>query len=136
LKNLYAAIMTKLAGSALSVDVGGRIYYGEAPQGTVFPYVVFLKISGVNADTFTERLDESLIQFSLYSTSKGVTGIGTMYSDLRSLFDDASFTVTSSTLVQCLYQSSTELMDDIVTSTGTVGLKHWPVEYRMIVRAT
>lgn len=134
MKNLLTGIMTKTSGSALSTDVAARIYFGQAPEGAVFPHIV-ISVSGTNEDTFTDRIDEFSVQFSLYSTDKGITEIGTMYADLRALFDDATFTITGNTLLRCQFQSFTTIDTDITTSAGTVGLRHWPVEYLMTMEA-
>jgi hypothetical protein len=134
--NLYAAIMTRFNGSLASTSVGGRIFYKEAPEGTLLPYIVFMRISGSNSDTFDERVDETVIQFSLYSSSRGIMEIGTMYENLRALFDDATFSVPGGTLVRCQYQSATDVSDETITREGTVGVKHWPVEYVMVVKKT
>ena len=135
MKNILAGIITKITGSALATDVGSRVYFGHVPEGATFPHIVFSIVSGGNEDTFTEKITEVLVQFSLYSTSKGVTEIGTMYDDLRSLFDDAVFSITSNTLVRCEFQHVTTIDTDITTSSGTVGLRHWPVDYLLTVRA-
>ena len=134
MKALFTSIMSKLSGSALDTSVGSRIYFGDAPEGTTFPYVVFSVVSGYEEDTFRERVDETIIQFSLYSISKGVTEIGTMYDNLRALFDAAVFSVSGGVLVRCMFQNMTTLYEDITTSAGTVGLKHWPVDYVMTVK--
>jgi len=65
MNNLLSAIMTKLSGSALYNDVGGRIFLDEAPEGTEFPYVVFFIVSDVPEKTFTEDFENIIIQFSL-----------------------------------------------------------------------
>lgn len=45
--NLTTAIYSKFSGSALSTDVGGRMFKLEAPQDTEMPYVVFFVVSNV-----------------------------------------------------------------------------------------
>ncbi len=135
MKNLLTGIMTKTSGSAFSTDVGGRIYFEQAPDGATFPYCVFSIVSGNPEDTFTEKVTDVVIQFSLYSTSPGVTEIGTMYDDLQSLFNDAVFSVTSNTLLRCMFQSFTTISEDATTLAGGRGLRHWAVDYLMTTEA-
>jgi hypothetical protein len=133
--NLLAAIMTKTAGSALSAAVGGRIYFDEAPEGTAFPYVIFSIVTDSQADTFKSKLEDVTIQFSLYSTSKGLTEITGMFANLKTLFDDAVLTITANTQVMIARQYLTTMFDDITTTEGTVGLRHWAVDYQIITEA-
>ena len=135
MNNLLTAIMTKCAGSALSAAVGGRIFEGEAPEDTLFPYVVFSIVTDSQADTFKSKLEDVTIQFSLYSTSKGLTEITGMFANLKTLFDDAALTITANTHVMIARQYLTTMFDDITTTEGTVGLRHWAVDYQIITEA-
>lgn len=131
MNNLLQALMTKISGSALSVDVGGRIYLDEAPNGAEFPYCVFFIVSGTPDRTFTEHYTDILIQFSLFSASEGATEITTMYADLKSLFDECALTISGSTLVWCKESNLTTMVDDITTPAGTSTVKHWAVDFEV-----
>ena len=138
MKNLLKAIMTKTTTpvSALSTYVGGRVYLDEAPEGVVFPYVVFFIVSGVPDRTFTERYTDTLIQFSLFSTSSGAMEITTMYANLKTLFDECALTIPptglpTDTLVWMRESNLTTMVDDITTLDGTVSVKHWAVDYEI-----
>jgi hypothetical protein len=135
MNNLLAAIMTKCSGSALSTAVGGRIFEDEAPEGTEFPYVVISIVTDVPADTFKDSLEDITIQFSLYSTSKGLAEITGMFANLKMLFDNAVLTITSSYHILISRQNLTTMFDDITTPEGTVGLRHWAVDYWIITEA-
>ena len=136
MNNLLTAIMTKLTGSALSSDVGGRIFADEAPDGAPFPYVIFLIISDVPDNTFTDDLHEILIQFSLYSTSSGLAEITDMYADLKALFDDCTLAITSTTFLFMKRQSMTTMFDAITTPAGEVGVRHWAADYIIKTRTS
>lgn len=129
---LLAAITTKLSGSALSTDVGGRIYLDEAPANVAFPYVVFFIVSGRPDKTFSEHYTETLIQFSLFSSSQGAAEITDMYADLKALFDECSLTITGSTLVWMREQGLTTMIDELTTPSGTASVKHWAVEFEVL----
>lgn len=59
--NFLTALKSKFTGSALSNDVGGRVYLDEAKQGAQFPYVVYSIVSGVPQDNFKTDLDDILL---------------------------------------------------------------------------
>jgi hypothetical protein len=88
-------------------------------------------VSAVPDDNFKTDLDDILIQFSLFSS--GATEITTMYNDLKSLFDDVALTITGYTNVMTSRQNLTTLTDDITTVNGLQSVKHWAVDYLIIV---
>jgi len=133
MNNLLASIMTKVSGSALSTDVGGRIYLDEAPDGCEMPYCVFFIISDVPDNTFTENIEDILIQFSLFSASQGATEITTMYTDLKALFDDCYLTITSNNHIYMMRQNLTTMVEDITTVNGERRVKHWAVDYGILL---
>lgn len=131
MNNILAAIMTKISGSSLSADVGGRIFLDAAPDGTEFPYVVFFIVDSPKDRTFTEEFRNTLIQFSLFSISEGATEITTMYNHLSDLLDECSLSITSNTLLWCREQNLTTSIDEITTPSGTSKVKHWAVDYEL-----
>lgn len=134
MNNLLTAIMNKISGSSLSTDVGGRIFLDKAPEESAFPYIVFSIVSDVPDDTFQELLEDILIQFSLFSTSSGAAEISGIYSDLRSLFDNCLFVITNNFHLWMIRQNLTTMVEDITTPTGTVGVKHWAVDYSIMLQ--
>jgi hypothetical protein len=132
-KNLFTALVTKITGSAFSSDIGGRFYAEVAPQNADYPYCVFSIVTNNPDYTFSEDYEETTIQFSLYSTSAGVTEITDMFKDLTALFDECSLTITDQTLIWMVRQTTTTMYDDITNKPGTVGLRHWAVDYNLIV---
>jgi hypothetical protein len=132
MNNLLTAIYGKTSGSALSSDVGGRIFLDRAPDGCEFPYVVFFVVSGVPDRTFSEHYTNTLIQFSLFSASEGAAEITDMYADLKALFDECSLTITASTLVWMREQNLTTMIEDITTVNGAQQVKHWAVDFEIL----
>jgi len=131
--NLISAIKTKLSGSALYNDVGGRVFLDEADQGAEFPYIVFFIVSGVPEKTFTEDMENVLLQFSLFSAlSAGDAIMTTMYADLKALFDECSLSITGSTLIWMRRQNLTTMVEaDITLPDGSNGVRHWAVDYEV-----
>ena len=136
MQNLLAAIMTRCSGSALSTDVGGRIFFDEAPEGSEFPYVVFRIVASAPQDTFKDAIEDTLVQFSLFSISEGAAEITAMYADLMALFDWSAITVTGGTCIWVVRQGLMPMLEDITTPAGTVGVRHWAVEYSIMVQDT
>ena len=116
----------------MSTDVDGRIFYKEAPQNSQFPYCVYFIISGIQDKTFTEHYTNTLIQFSLFSSSEGATEIATMYKDLKALFDECSMTITSNTLVWMREQNLTTMSEEITTVDGLQKVEHWAVDFEVL----
>ena len=139
MNNLLTALATKISGSALSTDTGGRIYLDQYPADETpptYPYIVYFIVSGTPEKTFTEDFENILLQFSLFSSSPGAAEITTMFNDLKSLFDECAMTITSSTLVWMKRQNLTTMTDDITTVSGTQMVKHWAVDYEIMTEAT
>ena len=133
--DIFDAIITKFSGTSLYTDVSGRIYLDQAPHGIpVFPYVVFFIVTGTQEDVFKDRLDEFLIQFSLFSASPGKSEIATMYADLKTAMDDATLTITGDTLIWMIRKNLTTMVEDMVTPDATSTIKHWAVDYSVMVQ--
>lgn len=131
---LIKAIITKFSGSTISSDVNGRVFLDRAPDGCEFPYIVFFVVSSVPDWMFTERFEDTMVQFSLFSSSESAVEITTMLKDLKSLFDDCSLTITGDTLVWFRRQNITTMVEDITTTAGTQSVKHYAVDYEAKVQ--
>jgi len=114
--------------------VGGRIFFDEAPQGSEYPYVVFSIVTDAQADTFKDSLEDVVIQFSLYSISKGLSEITDLYADLKTLFDWCELAITGHYHIVMMRQILTTMFDEITTPAGTVGLRHWAVDYWIVTQ--
>jgi hypothetical protein len=131
---LIKAIITKFSGSTISSDVNGRVFLDRAPDGCEFPYIVFFVVSSVPDWQFSERFEDTLIQFSLFSNSESAVEITTMLKDLRALLDDCSMSITGDTLLWFRRQNITTMVEDITTTAGTQSVKHYAVDYEAKVQ--
>lgn len=52
---------------AFVTGIGGRFAFEDALQGWALPYSVFFVIDDTGKDTFTERLDNVLVQISVWA---------------------------------------------------------------------
>ena len=133
---LLTAIWTKLSASTLYTYVGGRISLDNAYQGTVYPYVVYFPVASNPDDTFKEKIEDTLIQFSLFSTSTSASEISTMYGYLQTALDDTALTITGYTHLWLVRRNLITLVDDIsVAKDGSEMCKHWAVEYSILTQA-
>jgi hypothetical protein len=134
--NILSAIYSKMNSSALSADVGGRIYPDEALPGCEFPYVVFFVVSAVPDNAFGKTGKDVMVQFDLFSKSSGNVEITTMYSDLKALLDEATMTITSNTLVLMWETNLVTMMEDGPAQDGTERIRHWAVDYEIMTQAS
>ena len=105
-KSIYAYSIAE-PHNAFYIATGGRLYYGDAPQGCSKPYAVFFGVVSVPDDTFSEEIDNISIQFNCYSSLNSPVEAGELLKKCRALFDDTTLTVTGSKDVQLLREMST-----------------------------
>ncbi len=128
--NLTTAIFGKMtSATALYVDVGGRLYKAEAPEGAEFPYCVYFVVSDLPEYPGGKTIEQVMIQFSLYSKANGSTEVETMLTDLRTLYDDCVLTITNNTQIYFIRGNLTTMRDEVITPAGTVGVWHFSQEY-------
>lgn len=93
--------------NAFYTALGGRLYYGQAPQECTKPYAVYFGVAAVPDDTFTEELDDISIQFNHYSDSSSPLEAGELLQKCRTFFDGAELTVVGNRDVQLFRELST-----------------------------
>jgi len=123
MKALRNAIYSKLAGSSLDTLVNGQLYYGAAPFGTRFPYVVFMPVAQTPDKTFTEYYTDSLIQFSVFSAVEtSSTECYDIMEAVKTLYDECALTITGYTLVWMKIQNVVGPdVDDSIQQDGLTG---------------
>ncbi len=141
MKDLITAIDTKLTGSALSTNVGGRVFFGLAPQGAEYPYIVILNIPDAPMRIWGDIFENFQIQFSLFSISESVAEISTMYENLKVLFDETALTIAGSTHIWTKRLGTPATMVEDHTTPGGSGdsmsqVRHWAVDYNILVQDT
>lgn len=91
---LFTAIYSKFSNNgALSGAVTG-MYLTEASQSAVMPYIVYHKISGVPGYTFSENMENTLIQFNIYDSNSSSATINDIFKKLKTCYDWCTLTVT------------------------------------------
>jgi len=119
MKNLTTAIYGQLAGSAFATDIGSRLYKGQAPEGATYPYCVFLVVTDTPDHDFSNDFEDVIVQFSLFSITSGTTEIEGMFTDLKTLYDEKSFSIIGSTLIWMRRGTTVFQVEDHITPTGT-----------------
>ena len=94
MKELFTGIYSKYSGNEALKAVITGFYFSEAPQDAVMPYAVYHKISGRPDYTYTEDMENVLIQFNIYDDNSSSTTINDIYKKLTALFDWCGLTVT------------------------------------------
>jgi len=81
-------------------------------------------------------LEDTTLQFSIFSDSEGEAEIAQIYDDLKALFDNITFAVTSNTLLWCMRKNLVTMVEHDTTAQGTYGYKHWAVDYSFKMQKT
>lgn len=123
---LFQGLWNKYNGNAALKAVVSGMYFTEAPQGTAYPYIVYHKISGVADYTFTEDMENVIIQFNIYSDSNSSTTINDIYTKLTALYDWCSLTVTG--------WNSIYMKRELDNLTRDNGVWNYFVQYRLEIQ--
>ena len=136
MRNFTTALFSKAADSAFMTSIGGRFYEDEAPEGAEFPYAVYLIPSDVKEWEFTERFRSILLQISIFSIASSSGEIKDIYTNLLSLYDECSFSITSNRLLWFWFNNLTTMKDEFTTPTGTHSGRHYAVDFDVYLEDT
>lgn len=100
MKVLFDAIMTKYnASTALKAANTGGLHREVAPQNARLPYTVMHQISGKPRDTFTEFIENYIIQFNIYDSTASDDSVDDIFTKLTAAFDYCTLTISGYTHV-------------------------------------
>ena len=129
---LLTGIFSKFNGApetAIHASLTGRMYSRYAPPNTTYPYAV-VTIPAMAGDwDFTSNYDDVDIQFNLYSQSASESEIGTLYTNLRALYDDVTLTVTGYTHLYCQYDTAWMLSDP------EENIREYVIQYNILLQS-
>ena len=104
---IYNKFITKVSGSYVDFydDIGGRLYYEEAPNNVTEPYATFTFISGMPmywmAETTPDSGEDILMQLMIYDKSEnGLSAIEGYVDDAQDLYDFCNLTIAGYTLME------------------------------------
>lgn len=132
MKNLTTAIFAKATSSTFLNALNGRLFKQRAPDASDYPYAIFQIISDVPEKTFSEDMEDVVLQFRLFSDTSGSTEVENLYTYLRSLYDECSLSITGSTLVWCRRIFSAPFDEDHTTKTGVVHVFGYQADYSIL----
>ena len=94
---LKTAIYNKLKSTGdFNTNIGGRIYFQQAPDSPTFPYCVYSIYADTNSFDSGNQWEELFIQFSIFDDSKDSGAVlDGLTSNLIDLLYDATLTFTN-----------------------------------------
>lgn len=134
MRALTTALFAKAAGSAFNTAVGSRFYESQAPDETAYPYAVYFVVSSVPDNTFSEKIEDTLVQFSLYSSAPSSGEVKDICAALRSLYDDCALTISGSELLWMVWSNTTLTREEHTTPEGMSDVWACHVDYDIKVK--
>ncbi len=134
MNNLKAAFQTKFTALVAGAhndffnDVSGQLYDTQADQDAKLPYAVLTIISDVPDYVFNGKAEDWLVQLSLFSDTSSATEIGNMYAHAKTLFDNATLTITGATQILLEREGSGALVKD------DEGVWQMDIDYRVVTK--
>ena len=125
MSELFKAVKAKWDATPALVNVA-KLYNTIAPQNKSFPYAAMTLVSNTLGETFNTKLDDSRLQFSLFSKSSSFTEVKALYAALIAAFDNAALTYDNQTHV-AIYRDT----DLLVKEPGDENVWHYMVEYKI-----
>ena len=112
-QNLYQAFWTNLSSASLfSVNVGGRIYHGQAPSSPTYPLAIYnATLPGVST-TFSSGIQSNYV-FRVDIYDRRTAGTNTLLSTslrLEQLLHKSTFSVTDNGTASCTMTSGGQLL--------------------------
>ena len=138
MKNFYTALMTYFNAApggvhnAFYTDIGGRLYHGDAPDRTTYPYCVIFHIVDTQMDTFKTKMDQVVIQFSIFSDKSSPIEVHDAMTHLKSLFDDCTLSISGGTLVYFFHISDGLMREEVTTVSAEQVIWHFHCDYNAI----
>ena len=135
---VFAAMVTQFSQLTAGVHnslynaMPDRMYMGKAPQYPVYPYCVFMLVSGTPEDTFTEKFADCLVEFMLVTNDDSAINIGACFEYLKALYDDCKLPIAGNAYAPVYMQrESWHLLRD---DEQEGGFWQYIVDYRILVQ--
>jgi hypothetical protein len=113
---LYTKLTLDQTSGSLYDDLGGRVYFGKAPDNSSLPLLIFDLITSDVQNSFGgSRVDTARFQIDLYGSIKlGAVAIGNIETKLFSLIDSVTITATDydNVSVACASRSQRSMGDE------------------------
>ena len=131
--NLDTAVYAVLNVASVTNEATGGVFNGVAPQGTEPPFVVFQAMSKVDDYyAYTERGGSAIYMVKAIDRSIWPKTAGDIDTQIDSVMQDASLSITGHTLISCRREEDIYLVED----TGGVTYQHVGGLYRILADET
>lgn len=110
----------------------GRIYLDSVPDDAVLPFIRYSIISSSPDDPFAGTMENTYLQFSIFSSSSGVTEIADIYSAVTGILDDSILTLSAGKMIIMRRLNLLTSVEEETTKSGTEQVKHWLVDYEVV----
>jgi hypothetical protein len=129
--SIYSRLTTDQTSGSLYDDVGGRIYYGKAPDDSALPAIIIdlvnEKTTNAMAGGYGDRVDTASFQIDIYGDIKiGVVSVGNIEIKLFNLLDSVTLSATdyNHVSVECTTRNQRTMGDEahrIVSEYDVIG---------------
>ncbi len=134
MRALSTAIYSKVAGSPFYTAIGGRFYKNRVPQDMAWPYAIYFIITNSPENTFTDHIENVIVQFSLFSSTSSSSEIEDLYTLLKNIFDDTTFTITGNKLIVLERQSASLESIPADTEEGTGEYWQYDIDFNITMQ--
>jgi hypothetical protein len=112
--NLDTAVYSVLNVAAVTNEATGGVFNGVAPQGTEPPFVVFSALSKTDDYfAYTERGGQAIYMVKAIDRSPWPKSAGDIDTQVDSVMQNASLSITGHTLIECRRESDIYLTEDL-----------------------
>lgn len=112
--NLDTAVYSVLNVAAVTNEATGGVFNGIAPQGTEPPYVVFSAMAKTDDYfAYTERGGQAVYMVKAISRSPWPKIAGDIDTQIDTVMQNASLSITGHTLIECRRESDIYLVEDL-----------------------
>ena len=131
--NLDTAIFNVLNVASVTNEATGGVFNGVAPQGTEPPFVVFSAMSKTDDYfAYSERGGQAVYMVKAIDRSPWPKSAGDIDTQLDSVMQDASLSITGHSLISCRREEDIYLVEDL----AGVMYQHVGGLYRIIADET
>lgn len=137
-KQIKSAFYTKMTGNTALMAAITGVYHINAPDGTAYPYITYMAVSGFSTLTFTEFIDAPRFQVDIWAKDTATAMASTILDGIVPLvtaaLDSVDLTVTG-----CLSAWCERIDTPIETEEDTeeeAGIRRVALQYRVTTSKT
>lgn len=117
---IYNYYLTTSLASSLSA-----LYNTQAPENAIFPYGVMALINNAEDWTFTEEMEDCLVQIDLYSSTEDAVEVCNLFELLKMAFDFHDLSVTNYVTISLTREAANLVREEYIW--------HYSITYHIIL---